>query len=737
MTTSLYLQLKKKGRDTRPKVEFKGRSYRNFNKDKFKEELLRLNWEKFYELEDPGVAWDYILGKLIPVLDTMCPIRTFQIKNYRPDLITPELIEQIKDRDYFYKRAKREGDTDSWNIAKHLRNVTNANIRQAKREFILNELENCGGDSRKFWKTIRSVIPSDKGSSRKDILLRDNGRKLDKKEVAGYVNNYFINVGNVGLDTQQGPDQTESGSPTLNVSTDDRWSPDEFVVREVLNIVKSINVSKSSGIQDLSSFVLKEAFTALAPQITHMMNLSVQSSIFPAAWKEALVIPIPKAGNLTQVKNYRPISLLPLPGKIAEKLMHKQLVEFIEKNSLLTINQHGFRKQHSCIHSIAQLTSYVEKKMDMRMPTLAAFVDFRKAFDCVQHPILLEKLSNLGMNNSVVAWFASYLSNRKQRVLANNVYSSYQMVKQGVPQGSVLGPLFYILYANDIVDTIKHCKIALYADDTVLYTADANFEKSIQKLKTDMVALTNWCETNGIRMNTDKTKLMLFGNAKKLKALPEVDITVNETQLQMVSSYKYLGVMLDGQLNYAKHINKLILSGSLKLKQFRKMRSFLTTKAATLVYKNMLLPVIEYGDIFLSASTCENRKKLQILQNKGLRCAINADNDASSNGLHVEAKLLKLKYRREQHLLNYMFDVSQNECNLKVRLEEGVRTRSSKKKLLKIRKPRTEKCKKSLSYMGPKKWNALPENIQLCKSRLEFKKMVCTHVENKSKSQNS
>ena len=185
-----------------------------------------------------------------------------------------------------------------------------------------------------------------------------------------------------------------------------------------------------------------------------MFNLSLETAVFPDAWKEALVIPIPKGGNLTLVQNYRPISLLPLPGKVLEKLMHKQLTNYQEEKSLITSNQHGFRKNHSTVHSIAQLTTYINKKADVGLPTLAAFVDFRKAFDCVQHQILLDKLSELSINERVVKWFRSYLTHRKQRVLANNVYSVAQSITQGVPQGSVLGPPFYILYANDIVDII-------------------------------------------------------------------------------------------------------------------------------------------------------------------------------------------------------------------------------------------------------------------------------------------
>ena len=377
------------------------------------------------------------MSKLTPTLDDMCPIRTFEIKNYRPSWITDELSEQIKDRDYFYKKSKADNEEDSWNIARHLRNVTNSNIRSAKKEFVIEELNNCNTDCKKFWHTIRSVIPGNKGSSWQDILLKKDGEKVEKKEVAQHINDFFINIGKVGgqgislaRDNPQG--KVEEG-----------WTIGKFTVEEVLKVLKVINVSKSSALHFISSFIIKEAFTILSPQVTYMMNLSIKTSSFPTAWKEALVIPIPKGGDLTQVQSYRPISLLPLPGKILEKLVHKQLENHVESNSLLADSQHGFRKCHSTIHSVEQLTNYIEKKMNRGLCTFATFVDLRKAFDCVQHPTLLNKLASLGMHNNAVEWFRSYLPERKQRVLANNIRSTFQTVTQCVPQGSVLA-LFFI-----------------------------------------------------------------------------------------------------------------------------------------------------------------------------------------------------------------------------------------------------------------------------------------------------
>ena len=223
-----------------------------------------------------------------------------------------------------------------------------------------------------------------------------------------------------------------------------------------------------------------------------------------------------------------------------------------------------------------------------------------------------------------------------------------------------------------------------------------------------------------IHMNVDKTSLMLFGRSKKLASLPDPEITVNNIPVTLVPNYTYLGITLDSQLNYNKHVKKCITKVSVKLKQFRRMRLFLDTKAATLVYKNMILPMIEYGDIFLTSATVANRRKLQVLQNKGLCCAFKRDMDTSVVELHKVAKLSKLKHRREGYLMVHMFDMAQDKSKFKKRVSEGVQTRSSNNKMLRIRKPITEFFLKSLAYMGPQNWNALPEELHHIVSRNLF-----------------
>ena len=322
-----------------------GRSYRDYDRDSFKKKLRKCDWESLHDLENPDLVWDYILNKVNSILNQMCPLRKFSIKNYRPEWVTPELLVQIKDRDYIYKKAKQTGNQDDWKIAKHLRNTTNANIRLAKKEFILEELEMYKSDYKKFWKSIQSVIPDEKGGTRQDIQLNDRNDKVKSEDVAHFINDYFINIGKSSsanhLPKPVNPVESRAGRHN---NSEQLWSLSVFTEVEVYKVIQSINISKSSRIENVSNFIIKEVFSILITEITYLFNLSVGKSIFPEAWKDALVIPIPKTGNLSKVQNYRPISLLPLPGKLLEKLIHNQISMYLELNNLLVDEQHGFRK---------------------------------------------------------------------------------------------------------------------------------------------------------------------------------------------------------------------------------------------------------------------------------------------------------------------------------------------------------------------------------------------------------
>ena len=740
--------IKKKVKQIKINKEFRGRSYRNFNKNTFTENLLTHDWAPFYNATCVDHAWDVLYSKILDELDLSCPFRTFKIPNYRPDWMSDELIENIKDRDYFYRKAKRTKDVDDWEIAKYLRNKTSRQIEQAKKNFICEALRTHKSDPKHFWRTINTVFPTKNKKNRDQILLKTvDNIPVKVEDTADHINTFFATVGKLSK-TQKDRVQAVVEDATFHIRDDpleylkdqtniplppERFELQPFTETQVFNAIKDININKSSGLENVKCAVLKEALMVLIPQMKHLFNLSVRSSQFPNAWKNATVVPIPKTGDLKLVSNYRPISLLPVPGKILERLVAHQLNDFIESNDLFTPSQFGFRKAHSTVQAVATLLNTINENYNRSSTTTACFVDFRKAFDCVQHKVLLHKLEQMYIGPNALEWIENYFVGRRQRTIANNIFSNFTDIAQGVAQGSILGPLFYIAYANDLANVVKHGEVLLYADDTVLFSKKKSIKSAHSDLQKDLDNLSEWCNDNGIFPNLSKTKVMTFGSPTILKKNSLPNLKMNSEPLERVNSYTYLGLTLDQQLNLRLHTNKLINRVSNKIRQLRKIRHLLNTKASLAIYKNAILPILEYGDIFFCSLEGTIKSKLQTLQNRALKCALSKENKYSTTLIHFEAKLDKLAIRRKHHILLYMFrEIAQGRTKFK-NTSKRITTRLSKKKNVRTNRPKLEKYKKSLTYVAPKLWNTLPVHLQKTESYPLFNISVLQNLRKKEK----
>ena len=304
-------------------------------------------------------------------------------------------------------------------------------VRKAKSNFIQNELNENWNDSKKFWQQINTILPKNSDSS--TIKLMEN----NEEDIPTFINNYFSTIG-----------------PRLAESMNEPWvyhgeHPDSELpnivtnIEEVIKLVKDIDKSKTSAIENLSSRIVKDAFEAIPGYLTKLFNTSLSKGIVPESWKSAKVIPLKKEGNNPDVNNLRPISLLPLQIKLLEKIIHNRLMEYLDLNFLLDSKQGGFRPNHSTIDTIVKFTEDIYKNLNNGQTTIAVYIDLRKAFDTVNHKILLKKLEHFGIRGTNFTWFQNYLKNRTQCTLANNICSPMSKVNCGVPQGSVLGPLLF------------------------------------------------------------------------------------------------------------------------------------------------------------------------------------------------------------------------------------------------------------------------------------------------------
>ena len=276
------------------------------------------------------------------------------------------------------------------------------------------------------------------------------------------------------------------------------------------------------------------------------MNASLFSQTFPDIW----IVPLHKSKDPTSPNNYRPITILPILSKILEHIVHQQVYEYLQQNNMITSEQFGFRPKLSTNIALTQLTEEILQNMDNKMITGAVFIDLQKAFDTVDHSLLISKLRNLGFSNPVVDWFWSYLSSRSAVTSINNSTSDPKPVTVGVPQGSILGPLLFLLYINDLPRCLTHCKSILYADDTLLYHSARTVADLESKINTDLESVSHWRNNNLLTLNNEKTKFMIFSNKKQSLSNSDVTITVQSKKIQRERSIKYLGITLSEDFSW-------------------------------------------------------------------------------------------------------------------------------------------------------------------------------------------
>ena len=257
------------------------------------------------------------------------------------------------------------------------------------------------------------------------------------------------------------------------------------------------------------------------------------------------------------MSNYRPITVLPILSKILERFVHTQIYNYLTENKILSPNQFGFRPKLSTSTALAFFTDNILENADNGLVTASIFLDFSKAFDTVDHVILSRKLKSIGLDDNSLNWFKSYLTNRQQKTSINDTLSSSLPVSVGVPQGSILGPLLFIIYINDMPSIVKHCKVILYADDTLLYYS-SNSAREIEKyVNEDLHLICRWLNENLLTLNCAKSKFVLFGSSKRLKAFTNISIHVNDHELAREQTFKYLGITFSENLTWTDHLSNI------------------------------------------------------------------------------------------------------------------------------------------------------------------------------------
>ena len=438
----------------------------------------------------------------------------------------------------------------------------------------------------KFWKTIKTLFPDQRSSTK--IRMNDlNGDPIHDDDLPNFINQFFSSIG-----TKLSSDNPFEHENYTFLGTEYQQVFQLQTVNEeqVLLEIKRLKNSKSSAIPDISTKVCKDAFIILITPFTYILNLSISSGSFPNVWKKAQVTPIPKDGSPFDINNYRPISLLPIPSKILEHLIHGQVEKYLDNIKFYTEAQGGFRKEHSTTATTTEFLDDIYYNINIQKLTRAVFVDFRKAFDSINHDLLFLKLKYAGFSEGSIVWFKSYLSDRQQTVKANNTESQSEPVTCGIPQGSILGPQLFLIFINDMTNVFKWSKYKLYADDTVFYTSgtDENDLLACQHIQQDLLSLSDWCKKNAITINTKKTKSMTFCTWYTLGDAVDLNLVLNDSSIENVGSYKYLGTILDERLNFEKQANETIRLVNHKLHCLSKIKQFISSEHCIQLYKTYI-----------------------------------------------------------------------------------------------------------------------------------------------------
>ena len=353
---------------------------------------------------------------------------------------------------------------------------------------------------------------------------------------------------------------------------------DENEVKRYLNLL----TTNASGYDDIPPTLLKASSNLICVPLTHTINLSLTTGYFPDQLKQAKVLPVFKSGDKMNINNYRPISILPAFSKVYEKVICSRLLSYLEDNNLLVKQQHGFRKQHSTESAILQFVSNVYKCLEEKHFVVGIFIDLSKAFDTIDHNILLYKLNNIGIRGVTHRLFQSYLCNRTQSVYCNKKYSQIQHISQGVPQGSILGPILFLVYINDIINASTKIDFTIYADDTTLLMKDTNILTLHEIVTTELNNIDLWIKSNNLKLNVNKTSYIFFQNRSINHVFP--NLLLNNEQLTHVHSTKFLGVRIDENLNWKIHINEICLKLSKLTGILYRVRHNLTEEAECTLY---------------------------------------------------------------------------------------------------------------------------------------------------------
>ena len=617
-------------------------------KENFLMDLAAIDMDKDIIVNnDAEKSMDNLLRETNNIIDNYYPNKKLTKKEFKQTTkpwITAGILNSINRKDKLFRKymnCKSATVKATINVEyKALKNRITSLIHFSKKDYYTKYFNQYSNNIKKIWEAIKGIINiKTKDHNAPNCIEVDNELVSDNTQICDKFNDYFANVAGKILDKNKTPilKTFDKYMPAANMNT---FVFEPSTPNEVFLLIGGLKKNKGTGPNGIPTEILQLISFFISIPLSKIYNMCITSGVQPDKLKLAHAVPIFKKGSRLLVSNYRPISLLSNINKILEKIMHKRIYAFLEKYEILYNLQFGFRSKYSTTHALIHMTEAIRSALDSGNVTCGIFVDFAKAFDTVNHEILLKKLDNYGFRGAINNWFRSYLTNRQQKVVINGFESKNQVMKHGVPQGSVLGPILFLIYINDLHRSIKHCTTYHFADDTNLLNISKDYATLQRRVNYDLFSLHKWLTANKISLNEGKTELIYF---RKGGFPPALKIKLHGKTLYPSKVVKYLGVYLDEFLNGEAHCKELIKKLNRGNGMLAKARHYVPYVELKNIYHAIFCSHLMYGAQVWTSKLISVSEKISRLQKRAVRIMTFAEFKAHSEPLFKQLGILKFE----------------------------------------------------------------------------------------------
>ena len=711
------------------------RSMKNYTEDRFIEKLQSMDWSIVLNCIDVNVAWEKFKAMFTLAIDEIAPEKDIRIKYRTEPWINEEILELIHARDRaLLESNKNKTDVELRKVYSKLRNKLTRLIRQTKANFFQNKVDEHKDNPKMLWKQFKTLGYCNKNKDKSRTVLEiDNEKCFDSKKVANHMNNFYLTIASTlqsQINNMHNIFDTSSqifknfyiNKGIIPKSFNISQVSEDFVYRELCKL----NPNKSTGIDGIKSKFLKDGANVIKSVITHIVNLSIETETVPDELKSAIVKPLFKKNSRLEAGNYRPVSILCIVSKILERAIYVQVQDYLKDNKLLYEFQSGFRKSYSTDTCLINLMDHIRTLTSKGNYVGMVLLDLQKAFDTVDHEILCNKLEAMGIN--FTKWFQSYLGGRQQIVVANGINSEPGTVNCGVPQGSILGPLLFLCYVNDMSISLK-CKLLLYADDSALIVSGSDPQSIADILSKELESCRQWLMDNKLSLHLGKTESILFASKRKLKRIESFDVKCGNETIKHVNSVKYLGLQIDNDLAGNSIVDEIVKKVNSRLRFLYRYKDLLNFESRKTLCSALIQCHFDYScSSWYPGINKGLQNKLQVAQNRTVRFILKLDNRSHIGNTELEkAGFLKVPDRVKQLKLGHVFKIKKKTCPFYLStnflsLNENETRVNTRAKANNFDKPRI--CTNTFAYSAIDDWNTLPNNVKGIKSENKFKESI-------------